>query len=559
MSSLEMRHPEDGQLLRYLDGELPRRKARQVRQHLEACRQCRAELEELGNAAGDCVRYRQSVLGTCLPPPPDPWQDLSRGFQRIDASLERESWVARLLLVRPALRWAVSGALALVVICAIVYQLRQAPSVQAAALLRKAVAAADSRPRAVRRIRIKTRTQQVTRVIGAGQPASGAPAIEQLFRSANYSWEDPLSARSYQAWRDPLAEKRDEVAITEDLYRLRTTTSQGELIAATLTLRMTDFEPTEGRFEFRNQEWVEMTELADQPSLPASTVAGATGGMPRQPGMPPDSEQPSAEPNPSAGIADELQVVAALHQVGADLGDPVEVSREGGQVLVSGTGLPPQRQKQIHGLLDSMPNVVVRFAEPGQEAAPPARTEPAAPVANAAPATLPPFQARAQERLGGRPEFERFSSQLADWSDAAMSRTYALRRLAQEFSPGVERQLSAEDRRLLRNLGREHLAALAKELGQMEAALSPLLPSPSGGLAPGEIRPEPAAWQPAAEELLRAARRVETLLAILLGMAPPENTADSVPPQLAAGLAQLRTSLEHCQRLLSYDDVRQSK
>ena len=36
MSSLGMRHPEEGQLLRYLDGELPGRKARQMRKHLEA-------------------------------------------------------------------------------------------------------------------------------------------------------------------------------------------------------------------------------------------------------------------------------------------------------------------------------------------------------------------------------------------------------------------------------------------------------------------------------------------------------------------------------------------
>ena len=56
MSSLGMRHAEEGQLLRYLDGELPGRRARQVRKHLEACWHCRAELEELQNTVGDCVR-----------------------------------------------------------------------------------------------------------------------------------------------------------------------------------------------------------------------------------------------------------------------------------------------------------------------------------------------------------------------------------------------------------------------------------------------------------------------------------------------------------------------
>ena len=147
-----------------------------------------------------------------------------------------------------------------------------------------------------------------------------------------------------------------------------------------------------------------------------------------------------------AGVAEELQVVAALHQVGADLGDPVEIARESGQILVSGTGIPPQHQKQIHEALDSMPGVVVRFSEPGAGApSGPEGTPPETPaLRDSAGSAPPPFQARLEERLGGRPQFERFSSQLLDGSDAVMSRAYALRRLAQQFPPDVERQLSAE-------------------------------------------------------------------------------------------------------------------
>lgn len=255
------------------------------------------------------------------------------------------------------------------------------------------------------------------------------------------------------------------------------------------------------------------------------------------------------------GVAEELQVVAALHQVGADLGDPVEIARESGQILVSGTGIPPQHQKQIHEALDSMPGVVVRFSEPGGvpsgPGAPPVEPETPA-LRDSAGSAPPPFQVRLEERLGGRPQYERFSSQLLDGSDAVMSRAYALRRLAQQFPPDVERQLSAEGRRQLRDLGREHVAALARQSGEMDAALSRILAA-LGGAPPGEVRLESAAWQPASEELLSAARRVETVLAVLLGMAPPDNPADHIPSQLLAALAQLRASQEHCQRLLSYD------
>jgi hypothetical protein len=277
--------------------------------------------------------------------------------------------------------------------------------------------------------------------------------------------------------------------------------------------------------------------------------------------MPPDQVEPLAEPLNPAGVAEELQVVAALHQVGADLGDPVEVARESGQILVSGTGIPPQHQKQIHAALDSMPGVVVRFSEPGGVPAGPGA--PSGPegtppetlaLRDSAGSAPPPFQTRLEERLGGRPQFERFSSQLLDGSDAVMARAYALRRLAQQFPPDVERQLSAGDRRKLRDLGREHVAALARQSAEMDAALSHILAALGGTGGPGEVRLESAAWQPASEELLSAARRIETLLAVLLGMAPADNPAGHTPSQLLAALAQLKASQEHCQRLLSYDE-----
>jgi hypothetical protein len=97
------------------------------------------------------------------------------------------------------------------------------------------------------------------------------------------------------------------------------------------------------------------------------------------------------------------------------------------------------------------------------------------------------------------------------------------------------------------------VAALARQSGEMDAALSRVLAALGGTAAPGEVRLESSAWQPASEELLNAARRVETVLAVLLGMAAPDNQAVGAPSQLLAALARLRASQEHCRRLLSYD------
>jgi hypothetical protein len=285
-----------------------------------------------------------------------------------------------------------------------------------------------------------------------------------------------------------------------------------------------------------------MTELPDLTESPASEVAEATGGIPSKPAMPPIPE--GAAP---AGIGEELQAVAALHEVGADLGDPLEIARSGGRIEVTGAGIPPRRQRQIRDALNSLAQVDVRFTE----AAPPARAEGGGNPAGAGVAAVPKVDSRLREQLGGRTQFERFSAQLLERSDAAMARAYALRRLAQEFASPAEREMGASDRRLLRSMAREHLAALAAGFQGVDEAVSPLLETRASGLA-GESRPATGSWQDAAEDALRAAREVETALAALLGAAPAEGGAD-LPSRFPSAMANLKTSLERCRSLLSYD------
>ena len=563
MSKLNLHHPEEAQLLLYIDGELPRGKANAVRSHLEACWECRAQVEELQTAIGECVRYRKNVLAPMLPPAPQAWKALD--FESVEAELAAQSLVARLArLVRwvsprqnRPLGWALSGAAAVALTVLLVHQLGETPKVEAATLLKKAVAISQSRPAATRRVRITTRSRQITRTIGIREAVAGESEVAALFVAAHYDWNDPLSAQAYSDWRGSLPHYRDSLMSQANSYDITTTTNDSELASATLKLRSTDLEPLEGRFEFRNHDWVEMTELVDQQTAPASTIsAGTTGGMPRQPGVPPALlEAPAAETTSPSPFSEELMVVSALHQVGADLGDPVAISREGKDVLVTGTGIAPLRQQQLHGLLDRLPHVVVRFSDPAlpnndfPASNQPVQSEPAA--RDAAGSEKSPYPARIEERLGGRPQFERFSGQVLEWTDSAMTRAYALRRLAQQFPAVSEQGMSSEDRRTLHALGREHLAALSKDCGRIVTTVSPVLAGLGAGTAPRESGVERSAWQPASEDLLSSARRVETLLAQVLGAGSGERIAENPPAQLATAMAQLSARIEQCQRLLA--------
>ncbi len=422
MSSLELRHPENDLLLQFLDGELSRRQARQVRLHVEACWQCRTELDELQKLVAECVRYRETIASS-MEPPPQPWADLSRDFARLD-----DATASVPLFRRTAFRWALLGA--------------------------------------------------------------GAVS----------------------------------------------------LVAATLALRVIDFRIGPERSTPVEIRPVQKKELPDQQASPASTITRADGVMPSVPGRASTRENPPAGP---ASVADELRAVAALHRLGADLGDPVEIARNGAYVVVGGTGVAPGLQRQIRDALVAEPKILLRFSEP--PTAPPASPAPArdtSPVKSAAPAIPRPLEAQ----LGGRAQFEKLSAQLLDQDETAMTRAYALRRLAEQFPPEAEQQLSPEDQGILKDLGRQHVTALAQEAAAIDAVASPLLVSLGVSPQPGRATSAPS-WQAATDNLFASSRKVETLLSAWLGVTASDG-AGNLAQQLSTALAQLRSDVQQCEQLL---------
>jgi len=555
MSNLGTRHPSDDQLLHFADGEMTTPQSEDTRGHLKACWQCRNELEEIERTIGECVRYRKIVLDTCLPPPPAPWFDIYPRLAGIDESQRRRRLLNRILEPLAAVwcnprRWIPAVAM-VVMIAVVVQQFRQAPSVAAAELLRKAVAAATSRPRTARRIQIRTRTQHLTRIVGnSGTPVKtktaeeSTAALESLFQLAHYSWEDPLSARAYAEWRDQLSDKRDEVTREADHYQLRTTTDAGELVEATLKLSSLDLHAVEGTLQFRNREWVEISELPDTPapSPKASTEAGDAVAASRT--DPSSSNRPSEGPAPAATPGEELAVLAALHSLGADLGDPVEATRSGGEILVTGTGIGIERQQEIRDELRAMPRVTVRLSSelsaqnPGLEKRSPSRI-------SVGPGTGP-MQAAMEEHLGGHAAFEHFADGIFDLTDTFMARAHALRRLAQRFPPDIETQMTSQQMQLLERLRQDHAEALVGDLRELERRIHPALSMPLDDA--GQVNTS-GQWQNETEQLFVEARHAETMLVALLGASPEETQSPELPAQVAASVTQLLKRAENYLRL----------
>ena len=505
------------------------------------------------------MRYRKNVLEAHLPEPPKPWADIYREFERVDESMSREPWPSRLmrLLAGPAARrWGVALATVLVIALVFYQQFRGTPSVEAATILKRAVTAADSRPMAPRRLMIQTRTQRMTRVVGNPRLAKAAEeplaaTLEERFDAAHYSWDDPLSAKAYQAWFNSLITRHEEVTTVADpewpaerCYQIRTETPEGTLAAASLLLRTTDLSAVESKLEFRDKEWVELSEITDATTRDDGRPVATNVGPPMRRTEP--SRFAATSPGATASVSDELQVLAALHEIGADLGDPVEVTLAGGKVLVNGVGIPAGRQKQIREHLDGMANVRIDFSDPTMAAMP---AEPAGPDGGSPGSKPSAIQSRVEQQVGGRAEFERFSSQVLDRNESMMSHAYALRALAQRFPAGADAGLAQQDREVLREMARDHATRLAREAATIERALAPILTG-MGGTAQKTGVAAQEAWEPAAEDLFQVSRRVEVLVSVMLGAARGDASAERLPTELLTAIRQLRADADQCQVLL---------
>jgi anti-sigma factor RsiW len=503
MSKHEVAHLQDDDLVRLLDGELPDREASKRRTHVEACWTCRTRLEELETTIGEYVRYREGMK-PLLPDPPKAWVDLEPRFEQVDRSLAppRLLIAARrthLFGLRPV-HW-LAGAACLLVAFILIRRFERVPEVNAAELLRKASAAQANMVEPNLRITLKTSHRSITRTVSAMRATSEDVELRQMFEAASFSWDNPLSARSFASWREQLAEKTDKVEETDNSYVIRTTTSASTLRRATLTLRARDLRPVREMLEFTS-DTVEITEAQSE------DVAGPA------PSPAPIGERESIHPPatvPNIAISPalrELQVFSALHRIGADLGEPVEIHRSGSQLSVIGTGLTAVRKEQLRAALSEIPGVEIRFddgkATVGGGSSPGDRN---------APATAP-MQIRLQAMLGSRESAEEFTNRALDASDAVMAHVHALRAIARAFPTDVESGLAAADREVLTSLRADHRVALSQRIADLQRTLKPVLAgATAGGGTEGAV-----SWQSAAQVLFTAAQRFDQLLnAVLAG------------------------------------------
>jgi hypothetical protein len=239
------------------------------------------------------------------------------------------------------------------------------------------------------------------------------------------------------------------------------------------------------------------------------------------------------------GPEDELRVIAALHQIGADLGDPVAVVRKRDQIVVNGTGLELKRAQQVRASVADLPRVSFEFTAPR-----PNPVELSSPVTKSERSS--PIQAEIARQFGDPVTYQRFVDHTLESSDAMMARAHALRSLADRFSPDAEGQLSASGLKLLASLRDQHAAALVDDVQAIDSSLRPVLGALGASAKPRES-PAAANWQDAVYELFATAQKLDRLVGVMLAATSSDSLTDSTPAEAAAALVQLKTSISSYQ------------
>ena len=510
MSEAQARHMDQTELLTYADGELHPSEAAAAEKHLAGCVECRLRLEQLRSDLDDLItRHRERKIAAVGAGAA--WADLNREFDRLDGKRESRARVT------PLRAWI--GIAAAAFVAAVVWNLATQRTVSAAELLTKASAREPS-AEPNRRIVITTRGRSFLRMAQLGT-ADGASELKSLFEQANFSWENPLSARSFARWREQLPQKQDQVSLVETgsgrLYRIRTATSHGVLTEATLMMRVVDLRAVRETLRFRERELVEIAEVAPaEPAAPETRIA---------------TEQPAAAETP-VGPAEELRVLAALNQIGADLGDPVEVKRDdaNNRLTISGVGVDAARQQQIKNALRDIPGVVLEFTDPQPVDV---VTSPEAPVTAA---RRSPLHAELETRLGAGDRVDAFVDRLLAASETGLARAHALRNLAARFPPPVEQTLPAGDRRILDDLRARHLSALVAVSESIERDVAQVFGSSRSGAARACT-----AWQECAAAVVSASQRFDETLNATLAGTGREESGDAA--KLVAALAAWRQQI----------------
>jgi hypothetical protein len=383
---------------------------------------------------GTYLHFRKHVAPK-FPQPSAPWANIWDQMAQVEPARPR-----RKAATRPV--WV--GALAAMAVALVLFWPRPDSSLHAETLLQRSKVAMAHSPAQGRR-RLSVRTQAGSFIRPAVLSTSGARdnfagRVGAEFGSADYNWSDPLNPAAFAEWRESRRHKSDVVLVrpsprTEaaNEYTIRTTTADGELREASLTIEAPAMLPIVARFVFANSDWIEISELPEiaapaEPPLESMSMASTL----RSP-VPSATKTDIGEPVPvEINLASrELRVRAAIDTLNLPPGEPIGIEPDDrNQIVVTSYALSSQDLNRLRASVQGMEGVTVRVEEATPKTV--AETDP-----------------------------------LIDASETVAAQAHLVSQIAERFPPAMAARLNPEDRRILWKLRERQTGELNRKIDQL--------------------------------------------------------------------------------------------
>ncbi len=582
---------EEGLLL-LLDGELSPPEREQAKTHVDSCWSCRARRDALARSTADFADYQNAFLAPHMPPPPSGKPMFMARLDELAEELGRPSlfriWRRAItefsqLLLATRMVW-ITVALLIVLAAPLFYLFQKAPVVSANELLHRASVAEAGTPMGVdqpvviQKLSIEINGRKMTQTVyrdtvrkrqahRTNVNASEELSAERAFHQSSFSWDDPLSPQTYSSWRDGIEEKRDAVTqLSGGLLKLDTTTNSGPVAEASITVRADDYHPVAEDLHLRDNTQIEIAELSYE-VVSLSTLAPDIFGAPASTeplGLPATSANLSfrtALPDAAQLAVSELQVQAALHSIGADLGEQITVQQGAdGRVQVDGVAADEARKRQIATALVGIPYTELRVKTIAQVAVlPQPGSAPSklnlASSTTVAVANPPLLERQLKQRFPDGDQRMEYVNQSLALCQSASARAWALNRLADRYTPEQITLLDNGAQQQLQRLLSDHISALREDVSRLQSQLGQVLSSSSNtaaaNTAPSRLPPPKTSesaddWRSHIHRVHSSVETVNESVAVLLtGSAGDEkDDPETIEVGLRTTLTQLQAELQ---------------
>jgi hypothetical protein len=348
MVSIE--HPSFETLLLWQSGELSHEQAAAVKAHLMACQECCAQLSEVADIFEDLNWVSTEAA--------------QRSMQSYISSKRRKGILAN-RKVAAGIATGLIGALLLFTFSELT------PEARADSLLSKAVREEMAVVPGRRLIRFQSGENQCQWAVGPDSsqsvPVSFAPSSFCSLVASNLlsaGWNDPLSARSFQKWRNSLKKKCDTVTKLAIETEVTTNASEGPLRSATLRVRVSDYRTVGARFQFANSTGIEQSSVdVTEEEAPLQVAASS---------VPAEPHLPAHNAPVVATIIDpmdekEARVRLTLHRLGVDADVLLAVQRNGSGIKIWGVVPTSETKSAVYDALRDLPNIEVNVLSESEE------------------------------------------------------------------------------------------------------------------------------------------------------------------------------------------------